>query len=122
MSTIAGWFASVSQARQAVLDLLTSGIPRQEISVAINAALGEQDGAARTQPQIDAGEDRDAAGGHPSDFVEALAGANALTLPDSGPVVVAGPLADALSTRAGAAGGDLHRGLVAVGVADDEAR
>lgn len=123
MSTTASWFAGVTQARQAVLDLLTSGIPRQDISVVIHTGGGEQDEPARTQPQLVAGEDREAVTGrHLPDFVEALAGVTTLTLPESGPVVAAGPLADALvSTKAGGTDGGLQRGLVDVGVAEAQA-
>jgi hypothetical protein len=124
MSTMVSWFASVTQARQAVLDLLTSGIPRQDISVIISAALDEPDRASRAQSQLDAGEDHDTVGaGHPHDFVEALADAGTLMLSDSGPVLAAGPLADALvSRRGGAAGGSLGSALIAVGITEEQAR
>jgi hypothetical protein len=109
MSTIASWFASIAQAREAVLDLLTSGIPRQDISVIINASVGEG---------------RDIPGGDRlPDFVEALASAATLALPDGGSVVVAGPLAAALVPNSAAtAGNELRGGLIAVGVAEEQAQ
>jgi hypothetical protein len=118
------WFASVTQARQAVLDLLTSGISRQDISVIISATLDEPDGAARVQSQVDAGVDHDTVGGrHPHDFIEVLADAGTLMLSDTGPVVAAGPLADALVSRSGGtAGGSLGGALIAVGIAEEQAR
>ena len=124
MSTMVCWFASVAQARDAVLDLLTSGIPRQDIGVVISAPLGEQDGAARSQSQIDAGDTRDVLGdSQPRDFVEALAGADTFTPPDVGRVVAAGPLADVLvSSSDGTAGGGLVRALIAIGIAGEQAQ
>jgi hypothetical protein len=124
MPTMLNWFANVAQARQAVLDLLTSGIPRQDISVVINASLAEQQTAARTLSQANAGEEHGVPGGiHTGDFVEALAGASALALSDIGPVVAAGPLADALvSIGAGTGGGGLCSALIAVGITEEQAR
>jgi hypothetical protein len=108
MSTNATWFASVEQARLAVLDLLTSGVPRQDISVVIGASNGEQ---AQT------GGDSDA-----RHFVAALMSPGALTLPKLGSVVVGGPLADALApANAGTAEGDLHGALVRIGIPADQA-
>jgi hypothetical protein len=105
-----------------VLDLLTSGVPREDISVFINASGPEE--AAGIQLQVDAVEDRSAIeGSHPLDFVKALPGAGDLTLPDIGSVVAAGPLADALiSTNGGASGGGLDSALLAVGIAEEQAR
>jgi hypothetical protein len=119
MPTMVNWFASTTQAREAVLDLLTSGVPREDISVIVNAALGEQASAAHNQSQVDGGEK----GSQSPDFVKALPGAGALTLQDIGSVVAAGPLADALiSTGDGTPGGGLSSALVAVGVAEEQAR
>jgi hypothetical protein len=119
MSIIANWFPSVTQAREAMLDLLTSGVPREDISAIINAALDEQARAARIQSQVDGGEK----GSHSFDFVKVLPGASTLTLQDIGSVVAAGPLADALiSTGDGTPGGGLSSALVAVGVAEEQAR
>ena len=101
MSTLVNWFANVTQAREAVLDLLTSGIPREDISVVINAS----------------GEDQ------PHDFVGALPGAGTLTLPDIGSVVAAGPLADALVSTGDQSPGDgLDSALVALGVTEELAQ
>jgi hypothetical protein len=101
MSTLVNWFADVTQAREAVLDLLTSGIPREDISVVINAS----------------GDD------HSHDFLGALPGAGTLTIPEIGSVVAAGPLADALaSTDGSTTGGGLASALVAVGIAEEQAR
>ena len=104
MSTIASWFADVLQARQAVLDLLTAGVPRQDIGVLVGAdASGEA-----------------ASGARPHDFVETLVGARRLALPEVGAVAVAGPPAAALDETGGA--GDLRSALVAVGLPEAEAQ
>jgi hypothetical protein len=104
MATIACWFESLAPAREAVLDLLTSGFPQEDISVIIGA-------------QHDAPADGDTgAGSRPPDFVESLAGAGTLALSDLGPVIAAGPLAGAL-----AGGSSLSDALADAGLANEHA-
>lgn len=124
MSTIVGWFASVSQARQAMLDLLTSGVPRQNISVVIGTSNHDRTQSARVQPQTDTEADTDGAELiHSSDFVHSLADATTLTLPDVGPIVAGGLLVTALTEdHRGAADGGLCTALMHVGVPADQAR
>lgn len=116
MSTIAGVFRDLTLARQAVLDLLTAGVPREDIGAAIAIAIAGagQARAVAAQPPSDFQEDGAALPANRSrDLVEALVGARELTLPGVGGVVAAGPLAEAL----GAAGG-----LAAAGMPEDVAR
>jgi hypothetical protein len=116
MATIVGWFPSVAPVRDAVLDLLTSGVPRPRLSIIMNAFQGEPAPTGAVEPPADA-EAAVEAQGLP-DFVAALADAGPLTLADAGPVLAAGPIAGEL-----AAGADrsLHDALVAHGIAADHA-
>lgn len=95
MTTLASWFADELQARQAVLDLLTGGIPRDQISAVVGAEQGSQ--------------------AEPPDFVAALLEPGAYSPADIGPAIAAGPLAPAL------AGQSLGDALAGVGVPADEA-
>ena len=95
MTTLASWFADELQARQAVLDLLTGGIPRDQISAVAGAAQGGQ--------------------ADPPDFVAALLEPGAYDPADIGPAVAAGPLAPAL------AGQSLGDALVGAGVPPEDA-
>ncbi len=124
MSTIVGWFASVIQARQAMLDLVTSGIPRQNISVVIGTSNSDLSQSAGVEPQTDPAQDTDAVERiRPSDFVHSLADATTLTLPDVGPVIAGGLLVTALSEHtSGAAEGGLGTALMHLGVPEDQAR
>jgi len=116
MAMIVGWFPSVADVREAVLDLLTSGVPRPQLSIVMNDFHGER---IATEP-VEAPTDAEALveeHGLP-DFVAALADAGPLTLADSGPVIAAGPLAKEL------AAGDAQRlqtVLIAHGIAADHA-
>lgn len=94
MTTLASWFADELQARQAVLDLLTGGIPRDQISVVAGAAQGGQ--------------------ADPPDFVAALLEPGAYAPADIGPALAAGPLAPTL------AGQSLGDALVAAGVPSED--
>lgn len=96
MTTLASWFADELQARQAVLDLLTGGIPRDQISAVVGAAQGAQ--------------------ADPPDFVAALLEPGAYAPADVGPAIAAGPLAPAL------AGQSLSDALAGAGVPADEAQ
>lgn len=106
MATIVGWFPSVADVRDAVLDLLTSGVPRPNLSIIMN---GEPEPPADAEAAV---QDH----GLP-DFVAGLADAGPLTLSDAGPVIAAGRLAAEL------AAGDtsLQRALLAHGIAADHA-
>ena len=96
MTTLASWFADELQARQAVLDLLTGGIPRDQISAVVGAGQGSQ--------------------AEPPDFVVALLQPGAYAPADLGPAIAAGPLAPAL------VGQSLSDALTSAGVPSDEAR
>ena len=122
MSTIVSWFASVLHARSAVLDLLTSGIPREDISAIIGIAQPDAAPSASVQSQLDVSDDEPvAATVNPHDFVTSLFGATTLTLPDIGPVVVAGPLAAALQDSGEEPSNDaLRRAVTSIGAQPDQ--
>jgi hypothetical protein len=115
---IATWFPSVTQARQAVLDLLTGGIPRENIGVVIGGSYDVQAQAAGADDDNDA-----ATESRTPDFVAGLINAGTLALPGIGQVIAAGPLADALApigTRA--TDGSLDSALISAGIPNDQAR
>lgn len=97
MTTLACWFSDERQARQAVLDLLTGGIPRDQISAVVRAP---DDGEAADAP----------------DFVAALIDPVSRSPADTGPVLVSGPLGMALADAG------LGDALARAGVPADEAR
>jgi hypothetical protein len=123
MSTMVGWFASVSQARAAVLDLISGGVPRPNISVITGSSHPELADASSLQPQLSVGDDETvAANDSPHDFIASLFGATTLTLPDIGAVVTAGPLADTLRDATGdVADGGLRHALMGIGTPPDQA-
>lgn len=124
MSTIGSWFASVHQSRQAMLDLLTSGLPRQNISVVIGAGVNAPRHSDSVESSPGTNADHDSlASIRASDFVQSLQHAGTLTIPDIGLIVAAGPLADALNeTSGGTTDGRLYAALVRIGVPPDQAQ
>lgn len=94
MTTTVTWFPDVTQARSAVLDLVTGGVPRDDISVLIPA----------TKPGAETAE--------VPPFAASLMDPQSLTLPGMGAVAAAGPLAQMLAS---AAGGDLQSIVAATG-------
>lgn len=99
MTTFVTWFASETQARSAMLDLITGGVPRDNISVVLGA------------PQAGAEERSE-----PPGFMMSLMDAGSVTLPGIGSVFAAGPLAAALGSA-----GDIQSALVNDGTPADQA-
>ncbi len=123
MSTIVSWFATLPQARSAVLDLVTGGIPREAISVLTRCGEHTPETTASYGSQLDVGDDADGAYTvNPHDFIMSLFGATTFTIPDIGCVVAAGPLADLLQEAPREASGHiLRRALINIGTAPDQA-
>jgi len=117
MLTIAQWFPRASQAHQAVLDLLTSGVSQQAMGAVVSP---RPEGT----PAVEAGSP--SAGGPPDGAAEesahalagALGGATTSELPGLGPVIAAGALGKAL---VGAASGTAGEGdLSELGLSNEE--
>jgi hypothetical protein len=96
MTTTVTWFPDVTLARSAVLDLVTGGVPRDDISVLIPA----------TEPGTETAE--------VPPFAASLLDPQSLTLPGMGAVAAAGPLAQMLASAA-TDGGDLQSVVAATG-------
>lgn len=88
---IVGIFDHKEQAHGAVLDLLNSGVPRGDISVVASDKPLERVVGQNLAPSFPA------AGATPDGVLGMLFGLSTLTLPGVGPVLMAGPLAAALS-------------------------
>lgn len=106
MITVAGLFAHVSQARQVVLDLVTSGIPHEDIGILLAEDVPVGTGSAQT------------GGMHRADFIATLIGVRSFDLEHVGRVVAAGPLAAGAEQAARSPGANT---LTAVGVAHEQA-
>jgi hypothetical protein len=120
MSTLVGWFADVLLARQAVLDLLTSGVARHAVSVVVSSSGFAPADAQPTQAQAEDQRGHEVTeAATQRDVVHALGGATTLTLPDVGSVIAAGPLAARLAEQAQDGLEGVLRGL---GIAEEEAR
>jgi hypothetical protein len=116
MTTIAQWLPHVSQARQAMLDLLTSGVPQHAISVVFSPAPSQRlpamsDPSAADDDQI------------AYESMAALGGASTYDLPAGAAVTAIGPLAAALGQASGAtAEARYSAALHALGVSAAEAQ
>lgn len=105
METVAEVFNTIAQARQVVLDLVTSGIPLEMIGIVVVPAS-----------------DQSAATSETANFVASLANTHAIDIPDLGHTTVAGPLA-ALFAHNHAQLGDapFPAALVAAGIEQNHA-
>ena len=120
--TIVGIFDDREQANSAVLDLLNSGVPRGDISVVASDRLME-----RTVGQSLVAEDRLSAGGATDGVLGMLFGLSTLSLPGLGPVLMAGPLAAAISAAVagmgpGVAPIGMIGAMVSTGFSEEHAR
>ncbi|ACP26783.1 hypothetical protein NGR_c30460 [Sinorhizobium fredii NGR234] len=124
MRTVAGLFDDYHDARQAVNDLETAGIPTQDISIVANNAgdrhADESSGAAEG---AGVGAGLGAAGGG---AVGLLTGLGLMAIPGVGPVVAAGWLASTAAGAiagavAGAATGGIIGSLTDSGIPDEDA-
>jgi uncharacterized protein (TIGR02271 family) len=128
MKTIVAMFDRIEDARDALEDLVDSGIQRDNISLIARDVEGQY-GSQMEGRQATAGEDvgQAAAGGAAGGAVlgglaGVLVGLGALTIPGIGPVVAAGPIVSGLTGAAvGAAAGGLLGALVEWGIPEEEA-
>jgi hypothetical protein len=126
--TIIAVYDTLSNARDAVQNLVDSGIPAADVSVVMYDENGEYSQMLEGG-NISGVTDDDVTAGEGAAF-GALAGLaiglGALMIPGIGPVIAAGPLAAALTAGtvgavAGAATGGLTAGLVDMGVPEEDA-
>ncbi len=138
--TVVGLFDNFNEARDAVSELETSGIPHDQVSIVANDSGGASGASAINSTNADngltAGETADAAatgavtgataGTAIGGTVGLLAGLGALTIPGFGPVIAAGWLVSAIAgagigAATGAAAGGLIGALTEAGVPEHEA-
>jgi hypothetical protein len=122
MQTITKAYDTYSQARGAVDELVTAGIPMSEISVLANHQTGKQWGnfeGLEQGTEAGTGAGLGAAAGGAAGL---LAGLGLMAIPGLGPVVAAGWLAStALGAAAGGATGGIVGSLIDSGVPEDHA-
>ncbi len=133
--TIVGVFDTASQASQAVQELITNGVRRDDISV---VTLDKRtDGTLAEAATVDAGSNAGqgagvgaVSGGVLGGTLGLLVGIGALAIPGIGPVLAAGPLAAALGSAGagalvgagiGAASGGLLGALIGAGIPEQDA-
>lgn len=127
--TVVAMFDSLSEAQDAVQDLVDNGVPRDHISVVGNDARGEYTTEHDHDHESAAAEGAGAGavgGGVVGGVLGLLVGIGALAIPGIGPVIAAGPLVAALGTAAagagiGAAAGGLLGALVGAGIPEEDA-
>jgi hypothetical protein len=121
--TIVGVFNSVHDAQEAVRDLETQGVTRDEISVVAHKNAAGYDTLERHDKASDVVADAGigAAIGGVGGLL--LSAAGALTIPVIGPILAAGPIAAALTGAGiGAAAGGLVGALTESGIPEQEAQ
>jgi uncharacterized membrane protein len=121
--TIVGVFSSVQEANEAVRELETQGISRDEISVVANKnatgydTMQDRDKASNVVADAGIGAAIGGVGGL------LLSAAGALTIPVIGPILAAGPIAAALTGAGiGAAAGGLIGALTESGIPEEDAK
>lgn len=126
MKTVVGLYDELEDAREAVDELVESGIPRSDISLVARDATGEYGTTLESHDDSDdVGEA--AAGGAVGGAVVGglmglLVGLGAFAIPGLGPVIAAGPIAATLAGAGiGAATGGLLGALVEWGIPEGEA-
>lgn len=122
--TIIAVFDDASTAHHVVSELVSAGIPRNDISLAVHDP--DERGAKTLRGEhVDAGEGA-AFGGVIGGLTGLLVGMGALAVPGVGPILAAGPLVSALAGAgigmgAGAVTGGLVGALIDLGVPEEEA-
>lgn len=131
---VVGMFDNMEHARDAVNDLVDSGIDRNSISLIAGDERGELRKYVGPETADDAGTEiaESAAGGAGIGAVLGglgglLVGLGALAIPGIGPIIAAGPIVSALTgagvgAAAGAVTGGLLGALVEMGIPDERAR
>ncbi len=123
--TVSALYDDHADARQAVSDLKTAGVPERDISLVANDAHGEHAGDRGDAAADDAGKGA-GIGAAVGGLGGLLAGLGVLAIPGLGPVVAVGWLAStavgALAGSAvGAAAGGIVGALTGAGVSEDDA-
>jgi len=121
MAILVGLFDDFTAALNTVPDLVSAGIPREDISVVANDTKGEfinfQPAEEPTATVTGAG-----AGAAIGGFGGLLLGLGALAIPGIGPIIAAGPLAATLAgATLGAATGGLIGAFTDLGIPEDQA-
>ena len=129
--TVVALYDDIQQAHDAVRDLSSTGISRENISVVTNDAKGsyaqQLNRDAETNIQTSSTAENVGKGAGAGAILGGLGGLvvglGALAIPGIGPVVAAGPIAAALAGAGiGAAAGGLVGALVDLGIPEDEAK
>ncbi len=125
--TLVALYDRLSDAHEAVDDLVSAGIPRDTITLIANDATREYEGELTSRSSSKT-ESTDAAGagaafgGVLGGLAGLLIGLGAFAIPGVGPIVAAGPLVAVLTgAAAGGATGGLIGGLTDLGVSESEA-
>jgi hypothetical protein len=114
MQTLVALYRNMTDAQNAVDEIVRSGVDRSKISVVANNVTGDYDRYVRAGDDAVTAEDGAAFGAASGGIIGALAGLGALAIPGIGPVIAAGPLIAALTGGAiGALAGAPTGGLVA---------
>jgi len=131
-STIVGLFDTFPAAQSAVQDLVSTGIPREDISLTSNNATGEH----TLEGHTGEGHTGEGHGNHAGSAAATgagigavvggiggvLAGLGMLAIPGIGPILAAGPIAAALAGAGiGAVAGGLLGALVGMGIPEEDA-
>ena len=127
MKTVVGIYDRITQARNAVNDLVDSGLSRDDVSLIAPDPEGHYAGYEETEDRAtaettDAAAEGAIAGGVIGGLGGVLVGLGAFAIPGIGPIVAAGPIvAGLVGAGVGAAAGGLLGALVQWGVPEEEA-
>jgi hypothetical protein len=124
--TLVALYDRLSDAHEAVDDLVSAGIPRDSITLVANDATREYEGELTKSNgktgHSDAAGSGAAFGGVLGGLAGLLVGLGAFAIPGVGPIVAAGPLVAVLTgAAAGGATGGIIGGLTDLGVSETEA-
>ena len=121
-STIVGLFDTFPAAQSAVQDLVSAGIPREEISLTSNNATGEHTLEGHGNHAGSGAATGAGIGAVIGGVGGVLAGIGMLAIPGIGPILAAGPIAAALAGAGiGAVAGGLLGALVGMGIPEEDA-
>ena len=116
---LVGVFSDYNAAHAAVEEIVSSGVPREDISVIAADRTGVEAGSSEPGSTAGAAGTGAAVGG----TAGLIAGLAALAIPGIGPVVAAGPIVAALTgAGVGAAAGGVIGAMTHMGISEDQAR
>lgn len=127
MKTIAGLFDTYQDAEQAVNELQSLGVTREQISVVARDTVLRERVVGDTDDMMAEGAGAGAVGGTAIGGLGGLlVGLSSITLPGLGPIITAGTIITALGTTAagagiGAATGGLLGALMSIGIPEEDA-